>query len=76
MSLKVTITQQFQDFRIRFNLVTGYDEVIDKWLQFAIGKKVEMLELDLMEQYQRIPDPYENYDFPQRLLDRNNISPF
>ncbi|CAI9302660.1 unnamed protein product [Lactuca saligna] len=60
-----------QHFRIRFDLCAGNAEVIDKWLQFAADKRVEMLELDFMKHGIKIRDPCFNYNFPLRLSDRN-----
>ncbi|CAH1445383.1 unnamed protein product [Lactuca virosa] len=60
-----------QHVRIRFDLYAGNAEVIDKWLQFAADKRVEMLELDFMKHGIKIRDSFFNYDFPFRLSDRN-----
>ncbi|XP_071712063.1 F-box/FBD/LRR-repeat protein At4g26340-like [Rutidosis leptorrhynchoides] len=49
-----------KDFRIRYGLNRNHKDVIDIWLEFAIERKVEFLELDLLF----ISD---NYDFPSRL---------
>ncbi|XP_071713596.1 putative F-box/LRR-repeat protein At5g02930 [Rutidosis leptorrhynchoides] len=49
-----------KDFRIRYGLNRNHKKVIDNWLEFAVVKKVEFLELDLLS----ISD---NYDFPRRL---------
>ncbi|XP_023748559.1 putative F-box/FBD/LRR-repeat protein At4g13965 isoform X2 [Lactuca sativa] len=60
-----------QHIRICFDLFAGNAEVIDKWLQFAADKLVEMLELDFMKHGVKIHDSFFNYDFPFRLSDRN-----
>nr|XP_043627687.1 F-box protein At4g09920-like [Erigeron canadensis]XP_043627688.1 F-box protein At4g09920-like [Erigeron canadensis] len=60
-----------QYFRIRFDLSMVYIQEIDHWLQFALDKKVEILELDLMQK-SCMPreNPHENYDFPLPLSNR------
>ncbi|KAI3783519.1 hypothetical protein L1987_42603 [Smallanthus sonchifolius] len=52
-----------QDFLIRFDLDYTYSDDIDEWIQFALDKKVEKLELDLLDNCYSIRDPAENYDF-------------
>nr|XP_043629223.1 FBD-associated F-box protein At4g10400-like [Erigeron canadensis] len=54
-----------QYFRIRFDLNMVHILEIDRWLQFALDKKVQILELDLMEKsYMTRENPDENYDLP------------
>ncbi|KAJ0525644.1 putative leucine-rich repeat domain superfamily, F-box-like domain superfamily [Helianthus annuus] len=50
-------------FRINFDLCDLNQRVIDEWLQFAVNKKVEILELDL-QNIEKDHDPDSNYDFP------------
>ncbi|MFS7968978.1 putative F-box domain, FBD domain, leucine-rich repeat domain superfamily [Helianthus anomalus] len=52
-----------QDFRIRFDLDATESEEIDEWVEFALDKKVETLELDLLDKTYDIRDPDENYEF-------------
>nr|XP_043616051.1 F-box/FBD/LRR-repeat protein At1g78750-like [Erigeron canadensis] len=61
--------ETIQEFRIRFDLDNEYEEHINRWLQFAVKKKVEILELDLNRIDENV-GCYENYVFPKRLLDR------
>lgn len=58
-----------QDFRIRFCLTNHHKGVIDEWLQFAINKKVEFLELNLMNKPQLVYDYNGDPDYPLRLFD-------
>lgn len=58
-----------QDFRIRFCLTKHHKGVIDEWLQFAINKKVEFLELNLMNEPPKVYEYYGNSDYPLRLFD-------
>ncbi|KAI7741284.1 hypothetical protein M8C21_021612 [Ambrosia artemisiifolia] len=51
-----------QDFRIRFDLDSSDFEEIDEWIKFALDKKVERLELDLLDKNYHVRDPDENYE--------------
>ncbi|XP_071713595.1 putative F-box/LRR-repeat protein At4g15060 [Rutidosis leptorrhynchoides] len=55
-----------KDLRIRYGLNRNHKKVIDNWLEFAVVKKVEFLELDLLS----ISD---NYDFPRRFTSKKLI---
>lgn len=59
-----------QDFRIRFHLNVHHNNNIKEWLQFAADKKVEFLELDLME---TCCNPHR-YCFPLRLTESHLYS--
>ncbi|GJU16723.1 F-box domain containing protein [Tanacetum coccineum] len=54
-----------KDFRIRFNVSNRHSAVINEWLQYAVNKKVEFLELNFMDHNDRFADYY----FPVRLFD-------
>ncbi|XP_071710726.1 uncharacterized protein [Rutidosis leptorrhynchoides] len=56
-----------EDFRIRYCLNRQHGSVIDKWLQFAINKNVEFLELDLS-------NGFKYYDYPLRLFEMKLVS--
>ncbi|XP_071710731.1 putative FBD-associated F-box protein At1g61330 [Rutidosis leptorrhynchoides] len=56
-----------EDFRILYPLNNQRRSVVDQWLQFAVNKKVEFLELDLSP-------GYSNYDFPLRLSEMELVS--
>ncbi|GJR30152.1 putative reverse transcriptase domain-containing protein [Tanacetum coccineum] len=62
-------------FRIYFDLDESNCEDIDSWLQFALDKKVEKLDLNLMEYNNRDRDPAKNYEFPLPSSDGNMIHP-
>ncbi|GJW22993.1 F-box domain containing protein, partial [Tanacetum coccineum] len=58
-----------QDFRIRFCLTNHHKGVIDEWLQFAINKKVEFLELNLMNKPKALDDYVGYSGYPLRFFD-------
>ncbi|XP_076951750.1 F-box protein At5g03100-like [Bidens hawaiensis] len=58
-------------FRIHFFLTCFHDRVVDKWLRFALKRKVEILELDLETTDVNHHSAF-NYDFPSRLQERNS----
>ncbi|KAI3757849.1 hypothetical protein L6452_05392 [Arctium lappa] len=60
-----------QDFRIRYDFDESYKLIIDAWLQFAVDKSVENLELDLTNCNQKLRSTYECYAFPIRLSHRS-----
>lgn len=64
-----------QDFRIHFCLTKRHKGVIDEWLQFAINKKVEFLELNLMNESPKVYQFHGNSDYPLRLFDTKLSSP-
>ncbi|KAJ9539827.1 hypothetical protein OSB04_026333 [Centaurea solstitialis] len=53
-------------FKIRFRLDENAKDDIDKWITFAVSKKVQTLELNL----NKIGQTLENYCFPNKLFDR------
>ncbi|XP_071713598.1 F-box/FBD/LRR-repeat protein At5g22700-like [Rutidosis leptorrhynchoides] len=52
------------DFRIRYGLNHNHQTNIHDWLQFAVRKKVEFLELDLTGLYGYMYSNGEPFDFP------------
>lgn len=61
---------KLQDFRIRFNLDYRHAKVIDEWLQFAVNKNVEFLELDLGGKCGKVTESDDMYEYPSSLLKR------
>ncbi|KAL3834830.1 hypothetical protein ACJIZ3_009566 [Penstemon smallii] len=55
-------------FRICFDLDKRSKCAIDHWVKFAITKGVQTLELDLLENGERLRQPTRNYTFSQKLL--------
>ncbi|KAJ9539982.1 hypothetical protein OSB04_026488 [Centaurea solstitialis] len=53
-------------FEIHFNLDENAKSEIDKWIEFAVSKKVHTLVLNLM----RLGTTQENYCFPNKIFDR------
>ncbi|KAI7726506.1 hypothetical protein M8C21_027165 [Ambrosia artemisiifolia] len=51
------------DFRVCFDLDDSASEEIDEWIEFALGKKVERLELDLLYKNYGTRYSEENYEF-------------
>ncbi|XP_071713374.1 F-box/FBD/LRR-repeat protein At5g22700-like [Rutidosis leptorrhynchoides] len=62
-----------QDFRICFDLDGNNFQEINRWIQFALNKKVENLELNFMPSSHNDRDPAENYNFPLPLSDGNKL---
>ncbi|XP_071711999.1 LOW QUALITY PROTEIN: putative FBD-associated F-box protein At1g61330 [Rutidosis leptorrhynchoides] len=57
------------DFRIRYGLNCNHKHDIDEWIQFAMNKKVEFLELDLTNRCHYMCSHGKDYDFPSRFAD-------
>ncbi|CAH1430695.1 unnamed protein product [Lactuca virosa] len=55
-------------FRISFDLDKRSKGAIDKWVDFAISKRVQKLELDLLENGETLRQPPKNYVFPIKCL--------
>ncbi|EYU41899.1 hypothetical protein MIMGU_mgv1a009068mg [Erythranthe guttata] len=53
-----------KEFRIRFPLNASDRNTITQWLEFALSRQVQKLELDIQNYY----DPTEEYCFPNGLL--------
>ncbi|CAI9774911.1 unnamed protein product [Fraxinus pennsylvanica] len=55
-------------FRICFDLDKSSKSAIDNWVKFSIAKRVQKLELDLLENGETLRQPSRNYVFPHKLL--------
>ncbi|GJU28755.1 FBD-like protein, partial [Tanacetum coccineum] len=58
-----------EDFKICYDLDKHYKGALTKWIEFAISKKVQKLELNLMENEDIFSDPVRNFVFPHKVLD-------
>ncbi|CAN4116346.1 unnamed protein product [Withania somnifera] len=67
-TLQMCKGQKLDQFRIRFDLNKSAQHDIDKWLEFAFSRKVQILELDLNKCEEDIRF-YYSYSFPARILD-------
>lgn len=56
--------------RICFDLDKSSKRAIDNWVKFAISKRVQRLELDLLENGETLREPMRNYTFPYKNLSR------
>ncbi|XP_011076712.1 F-box/FBD/LRR-repeat protein At5g53840 isoform X2 [Sesamum indicum] len=54
--------------RICFDLDKSSKCAIDNWVKFAIAKRVQRLELDLLENGETLRQPMRNYTFPYKQL--------
>ena len=59
-----------EEFKICYDLDKHYKGPLTKWIEFAISKKVQKLELNLMENDQEtFSDFVSNFVFPHKVLD-------
>lgn len=57
--------------RICFDLDKSSKSAIDNWVKLAIAKRVQRLELDLLENGETLRQPLRNYTFPYKHLSRS-----
>lgn len=60
------------EFRICFDLDKTSKSAVDKWVDFAISKRVRKLELDLLENGEMLRQAPRNYVFPVKIFDRSS----
>ncbi|KVI09956.1 putative FBD-associated F-box protein At5g56700 isoform X2 [Cynara cardunculus var. scolymus] len=58
------------EFKICFDLDKNAKGAIRKWIEFAISKNVQRLELDLRQKNGLISYGWKNYVFPNKIFDR------
>lgn len=57
------------DLRICFDLDKTSKSAVDKWVEFAVSKRVRRLELDLLENGEMLRQTPRNYVFPIKIFD-------
>ncbi|KAI3817824.1 hypothetical protein L1987_11622 [Smallanthus sonchifolius] len=60
------------DLRICFDLDKTSKCAIDKWVEYAVSKRVQKLELDLLENGEMLRQTPRNYVFPIKIFDRSS----
>ncbi|PWA43262.1 F-box domain, Leucine-rich repeat domain, L domain-like protein [Artemisia annua] len=63
-----------EEFKICFDLDKHYKGALTKWIEFAMSKKVQKLELNLMENEETFSDSVRNFVFPHKVLDTKRRS--
>lgn len=58
------------EFRICFDLGKSSKSAIDRWIKFAISKRVQRIELDFLEYGEILRQPSRCYTFSHKLLDK------
>ncbi|XP_076890965.1 putative FBD-associated F-box protein At5g38570 [Bidens hawaiensis] len=61
------------DLRICFDLDKTSKSAIDKWVEFAVSKRVQKLELDLLENGETLRQTPRNYAFPIKIFERLTV---
>ncbi|GJW78997.1 FBD-like protein [Tanacetum coccineum] len=70
------VTRQYKgpsvnEFRVCFDFDKTSKIAIDRWVEFAVGKRVKKLELDVLENGEMLRQPARNYVFPIKIFDRS-----
>nr|XP_016447010.1 PREDICTED: F-box/LRR-repeat protein At3g26922-like [Nicotiana tabacum] len=73
-TLQMCKGQRLDQFRVNFDLNKFAQREIDSWLEFALSREVQRLELDLLKGGEDIRDFDYCYTFPERLLGLNGFS--
>ncbi|PWA79238.1 FBD-like protein [Artemisia annua] len=58
-----------EEFKICYDLDKHYKGALTKWIEFAMSKKVQKLELNLMENDETFSDSVRNFVFPHKVMD-------
>nr|XP_043610226.1 FBD-associated F-box protein At5g22730-like [Erigeron canadensis] len=62
------------EFKICFDLDKSSKSAIDKWVEFALSKRAQKIELDLLENGEMLRQPPRNYVFPIKVFDRSGLT--
>lgn len=72
--LTLDTSKTLDAFRICFDLDKGSKAAVDNWVKFAVAKRTQKLELDLLENGETLRQPQRNYTFPYKLLSQSRGS--
>lgn len=73
-TLQMCKVQRLDQFRVCFDLDNFAQHEIDRWLEFAVARKVQRLELDLSKAGE-LPQPFtDRYNFPAQHIGLNDYA--